>query len=99
MRRSFAAVCVLVAIGCSPPTPRTLITIPGPTLNPPPAPDPSPAADAHVVYGVPPIDRPWTPKDHAAATAALRELLRTAPEELPRHGSPTSGRVFDKLIT
>jgi len=44
--------------------------------------------------GVPSVERAWASQDHLQALSVLQSVDR---ENLPRFGSPRSGRVFDRL--
>ncbi len=54
--------------------------------------------DRYIALGLPSYDREWMGPDMAAAAAKLQLLARSKPEELPRFGSPKSGRTFARLV-
>lgn len=69
-----------------------------PQPGPPVADDHSLTADAYRAKGLPAVEKPWTDVDYAAAVKALEGLM-SDPTQLPRHGSPTSGAVFARLVS
>lgn len=59
--------------------------------------DRSLTTEQYVAFGMPAIDRAWTLDDYRQAARALREIAGKDPRELPRRGSPRSGKVFARM--
>jgi hypothetical protein len=53
----------------------------------------------YVRKGVPSTDREWSSKDFLGAVKALSEIAREDVRKLPRAGSRTSGRLFERIIS
>lgn len=84
--RGLAGLALIALLGCSSSGPKT------------PA-DQSLTAAEYAARGVPPTERPWSLDDLKAACAALQNLARTNPAQLPRHQSPRSGALFARLTS
>ena len=70
----------------------------GEAINRPPiAVDHSLTVEAYVQLGMPSPDKVWTPQDFLQAGGVLRNISQKNPEELPRFGSKSSGRLFDRI--
>ena len=61
------------------------------------APDRSLAQASYVERGLPSPDLDWSGPDYARAARVLDGLARSDPSLLPRHDSPVSGVVFERL--
>lgn len=55
--------------------------------------------EEYVKLGLPKIDRPWSSSDMARAYKVLSEIAKREPQELPRYGSPKSGKVFARITS
>jgi hypothetical protein len=66
---------------------------------------PSVAADhslapaAYIELGVPAPDRTWTGEDYTQAVRIFKQMAEADPTKLPRYGSPTSGALFERLVS
>jgi hypothetical protein len=69
-----------------------------PAPTPPSAADRSLPDDRYVELGLASYDRTWTGREMTTAAARLDALASKNPEQLPRFGSPSSGRTFARLI-
>src|SRR3954447_14819818 len=59
--------------------------------------DQSLAPEQYVAQGAPASDQPWTGKEYAAATEALKKIAKNDPSMLPRFHSLRSGSYFDRM--
>lgn len=61
--------------------------------------DHSLAPAAYVERGVPPHNRMWTGEDYVQAVRIFKQMAEADPTKLPRYGSPTSGALFERMVS
>jgi len=53
---------------------------------------------AYAALGIPPPDRPWGGDEYGRAEKVLKTLAARDATQLPRRGSPRSGRLFSRMV-
>jgi hypothetical protein len=94
-----AFLCILAAafVSCSRSNPEAVPAEPPHTR--PAVEDHSLTIDEYLRLGMPAPDRAWSPQDYSQAATVLKSIAQKNPRELPRSGSPASGKLFERIAS